>query len=212
MKKTFKRFGLNAIAALTVLGATSAAQAEIVSYDFVADIFSGDARELSRIGLSDSGQISGSFSFDTEAGWSSASSSLTDDSMSFSINELGDANSWLTTVTVDYNDGEFLLKDVAWDSPNLITAKLSFTGQEFSRSGDLPSTLTVDESASGLLTLFVGLNLFDEDLRANIVSLTKAGAVSTPELNPASGGAAIILLLGGAALMTNRRRRQWATV
>jgi hypothetical protein len=195
-------------AALGVLVATTAAQAEVVTYDFTANIDSADAAELDLVGLPASGAITGSFAYDTEAGWWGGSNSYADPSLALTIDQMPPSTTTATWLAVEYNAGAFTIHQDAYDSSyTQIGARIDLSGQE-ATAGSLPSTLSFGGGAGGLLRLFIGGDFADIDLSATLTSLSLAGATSTPELDPASGGAAFALLLGGAALvMGNRRRR-----
>lgn len=208
-----KRIGRKAIsggAALAVLALATAAYAEVVTYNFTATIDSADANELATVGLPASGELSGSFTYDTEAGWYGGSNMWADPSLDLSIDQMPETRTTSTWLAIEYNQGEFKLHTDGEDTGHSqIGARLKLNGQE-AEHGSLPTSLAFGGGAGGVLQLFVGGDFGDIDASATITSLTRAGGGSaeTPELDPASGSAALVVLFGGAALMIGERRRR----
>jgi hypothetical protein len=203
---------LSSGAALAILVGASAAHAEVVTYNFAALINSADSTELKLVGLPASGQITGSLTYDSDAGWWGGSNSYADPSLDLTIDQMPPTTTTATWLTVEYNQGQFLIHQDQYNSSyTQVGARLTLTGQS-ATVGDLPSSLAFGSSSGGTLQLFIGGNFGDVDLSAKLTSLTRAGSAtvgaSAPELDPASGGAVLALVLGGATvLVANRRRR-----
>ncbi len=204
---------LSSGAALAILVGASAAHAEVVTYNFAALIGSADTTELGLVGLPASGQITGSLTYDSDAGWWGGSNSYADPSLELTIDQMPPTTTTATWLTVEYNQGQFLIhQDQYSSSYTQVGARLTLTGQS-ATIGELPSSLSFGTGSAGTLQLFIGGNFGDVDLSAKLTSLTPAGSssagASTPELDPASGGAVLALVLGGATvLVANRRRRE----
>ncbi len=208
------RKALCSASALAILGLTSAAHAEVVTYDFSALIGSADQTELNLVGLPASGVLTGSLSYDTDAGWWGGSNSYADPSLNLTLDQMPPSTTTATWLTVEYNQGKFLIHQDAYNpSYTQIGARLTLTGQS-ATAGELPSSLAFGAGSSGILQLFIGGNFNDVDLTATLTSLapaggaTTGGATSTPELDPASSGAVLALLLGGATVIAASRRRR----
>lgn len=203
------RHALSSAAALAVLAGVTSAQAEVVTYYFTATIDSADAYELDSIGFPNSGDLSGSLTYDTSKGWWGGSNVWADPSMDLTIDQMPPTTDTSTYLTMEYNAGELDIHNDSYDSSySQVGARVELTGQS-AAPGSLPSTLAFGGGAGGVLTLFVGGNFSDIDLTATLTSLSQTVAASTPELDPAAGGAALVLLLGGAFLLMggDRRRR-----
>lgn len=212
MKNRFQNLACGAIAALAVVTSASAARAEVLTYNFTGIVSSLDAAELATIGLAPLSAISGSFSYDTDAGWWGGSNNWADPSLALTVDQLPPTTMTSTWLTVEYNQGTFQLHRDAYSS-NQVGARLTLSGQEIQdlgSTGALPSSLSFGSGASGILQLFLGGNFGDIDLTATLTSLTAAGSTSVPELDPASGAAAMVLVLGGATVLLGRRRRALA--
>lgn len=211
IRKRIQRASLSSAAALALLAGVSAAQAEIVSYDFTALIDSADATELSSVGLPASGELTGSFTYDSSAGWWGGSNIWADPSLDLTIDQMPASTRTSGRVQVQYYGGEFLVHEDAYDSSYAqVGAQVQLSGQNIANNGTLPSSLSLGGGSAGLLQIFIGGDFSDVDLSATLTSLVRAGAAQTPELDPASGAAAFVLLLGGAALMAGERRRRSA--
>lgn len=208
MNNRIGRKVLGSAAALAILAGASAAHAEVVTYNFSAQIQSADANELRLVGLPASGTITGSLTYNTSAGWYGGSNSYADPSLNLTIDQLPPTTTTATWLTVEYNQGQFLIHEDAYNPTNTqVGARVTLTGQQ-AQVGSLPSSLSFGSGAGGLLQVFVGGNFNDVDLSARLTSLTRAGGASTPELDPASGGAVLVLLLGGVTVVAAKRRRR----
>ncbi len=198
---------------LALLGMSSVASAELVSYDFVADINWADSVEPATVGLDGLSQLTGSFSYDSDVfSWGffeQNSNSMVDSSLDLTIDQLSDPSAVSTTLNVDYwGENELTIVDTDSQSGHLVRAELQLDGVNFEGFHDLPASLSLSDG-DGSLKLFISTH--DDaypDIVASISSLIRTSGVSTPELDPASGSAALVLLLGGAALMAGRRRRE----
>ncbi len=205
----FSRGLLGGFAALATLAITASAQAELVSYDFTADVTFADDAELALLGLDGVSEVSGSFSYDSEAGWWGGSDAYADSGLFLSLDQ------WDPTITsagVSASGETFEVRNSNETEGVPGRMILTINGQSIGYSGDLPTSLSLDEGSDNLLKIFLGNDDNKEDLIATLTSLTVSGTakalgVSTPELDPASGSAALVLLLGGAALMGGRRRK-----
>jgi len=207
-----ERAALGVGAGLAVLVGTTTAHAEVLTYDFTANVTARDSNELNSIGFPPSNVITGSFSYDTSEGWYGGSNLGADPSLNLTINQLPPTVTTAAWLTVEYNDGDFIMhEDGRTASNKQVGARIELSGQA-AETGSLPSSLSLSGGSGGLLKLFIGGNFSDVDLTATFTSLVRAGvaATNTPELDPASGGAAIVLLLGGAAMIAGDRRRRVA--
>lgn len=212
MSKRIGRAAISGAATLAVLALATAAHAEVVTYDFTATIDSADATEIAAVGLPASGELSGSFTYDTEAGWYGGSNMWADPSLDLSIDQMPETRTTSAWLAVEYNQGEFKLHTDGEDSGHSqVGARLKLSGQE-AELGSLPTSLAFGGGAGGVLELFIGGDFGDIDTSATITSLSLSGGSSaeTPELDPASGSAALVVLFGGAALMMGERRRRLA--
>lgn len=202
------QFACGAVAALSVLTAVSSAKAEILTYNFSGIVSSFDGAELSAAGLAPMSTISGSFTYDSDAGWWGGSNVWADPTLALTIDQLPPTTQTSTWLAVEYNAGTFLLHRDSYNSGYTpVGARLTLTGQNIGglgSTGDLPSSLGLGSGAGGILQLFIGWGN-DVDLSATLTSLV--AATSTPELDPSSGAAAMVLVLGGATVLLNRRRR-----
>lgn len=214
MTTRIRSLALGAASLFSTFALTSLAQAALVSYDFTASINAAksDKGELALVGLPSSGVLTGSFSFDSNSGWYGGSNNWVDSSLTFTLDQLPKTTTTATWLAVEYNQDKFTIHQDGYQPQNnnrQVGAQIDLFGQSQIPTGVLPSSLSLG-SAGGLLQLFVGGNFSDIDLVATITSLTPSGAraaVSTPELDPASGGVALVLVLGGGALMLGRRRQ-----
>jgi hypothetical protein len=206
-----------AAVAVAGLGATTAARAELVSYDFTATISQADAKEVGAIGLPTTGTISGSFSYDTDKGWYGGSNTWADPTLQLTIDQVSEDASWSTWMAVEYNQQTLTVAEDAKSSGVNYWARLLLTGQPdvtAQDNGALPTSLTLDGAAGGTLTLYLSqdFNSGDADLVATLQTLTPSGTspVSTPELDPRSGAGALALMIGAVGVVLGRRRRSAA--
>jgi hypothetical protein len=206
--KHYQRVLMAGLAAAATLGVAAAAQAEPITYQFTGSIQSANEAELGATGLPTTGEITGSFTYDPEAGWNGGSNVWSDGSMSFTIDGMSPTTTSSVWLGIEYNQGVFTIDKTAYsDSINWLQAEVLLNGQS-APVGDLPTSLSLDGNGTGTLSLFIN-DSGSADLVATITSLAPPGAAtSTPELDPASGAGALALLLGGAAVMLAGRRRR----
>ncbi len=224
---------LPAAAALAIVSASAAAQADIITYEFEAEVtFIVDG-----YGLLDSADVPadtlrGSFTYDTDAAVLDLMSFAPGGEGARYDSELGLLNvegvdiAWVdegvTNLTIMDNHwvvGDYLIDQESGAASSLNQSSIDRAGQHVVFAyGDswagtaLPETLSLDDfsAATYSLTVREGETAYGT-LTANITSLTRAAAQSSsgvPELSATGSMGAGTLLLGLGLVFAGRRRRR----
>jgi|GEM_PF-3802725 len=227
-----KKF-LSVAIALTVFCVGGVAHAEIITYQFTADITS-DHDSSDVIGVDVGDIVTGTFSYDTDAD----SKERSFYSVDVAYRDTGDIET--DAVVIDGGtdgvrlDGTTIVDSEKWDIDRLEVAD----GERNTQITNLATGETVDARyAVESVTLYLGdaealsgtdlpesLNLSDFDGARYVIqvglqgggvayavgtltSLERADGAAVPELSAGSAASSLTLVIGGAYVLTQRRRR-----